>query len=262
LFFDDNRDTEARLNYLPMVARGRATLELRALMEVSSVDQFQLDRGRRAAPQVYEWLREQILTLHQAPGTTISRSQLVKRFGLSQTPIRDALLRLSGDGLVDIFPQSTTRVSPIDLQQATQIHFLRRGLELEIVRTLALAADKPFVPRLQAIIAGQTSCLESGDIDGFEIGDQAFHRQMYESANVPDLWRLIRERSGHIDRLRRLDLPTPGKIEEILVSHTAILRSIAASKGAEAQRHLREHLSGTLSRVNTVRKVHPSYVKG
>ncbi len=220
-----------------------------------------LDRARRAAPQVYEWLRDRIISLDYAPGTTLSRTDLVKRFALSQTPIRDALMRLSGDGLVDIFPQSTTRVSPIDLRQAIQTHFMRRSIEIEIVRSLALAADKPFVPRLKALVADQRAQYEGADLAAFEASDRAFHRVLYESANVPDLWTLIRDRSGHIDRLRRLDLPSPGKIEQILASHTAIVNAIAASDPAAAQESLRVHLSGTLSHIDEISAAHPSYVR-
>ena len=220
-----------------------------------------LDRARRAAPQVYEWLRERILSLEYAPRTTVSRNDLVKRFGLSQTPIRDALMRLSGEGLVDIFPQAATRVSPIDLRQATQTHFLRRSLEIEIVRTLALATEKPFVLQLETIVALQEAQMQNADLVAFEVSDRAFHRVLYEGANVPDLWSLIRDRSGHIDRLRRLDLPTPGKTEAILSSHKAIVRAIAASDPTEAQHQLREHLSGTLSHIDEIRAAHPSYVR-
>lgn len=220
-----------------------------------------LDRARRAAPQVYEWLRDRIISLDYAPGTTLSRTDLVKRFALSQTPIRDALMRLSGEGLVDIFPQSTTRVSPIDLRQAIQTHFMRRSIEIEIVRSLALAADKPFVPRLKAIVADQRAQYAGADLTAFEASDRAFHRVLYESADVPDLWTLIRDRSGHIDRLRRLDLPSPGKIEQILASHAAIVGAIAASDAAAAQESLRVHLSGTLSHIDEISAAHPSYVR-
>jgi DNA-binding GntR family transcriptional regulator len=220
-----------------------------------------LDQSRRAAPQVYEWLRDRIISLDYAPGTTLSRADLVRRFALSQTPIRDALMRLSGEGLVDIFPQSTTQVARIDLRQATQTHFMRRALEMEIVRQLALSPHKQFVPRLTALVAEQRASYADADLISFEASDKAFHRVLFESANVPDLWTLIRDRSGHIDRLRRLDLPSPGKIEQILASHAAIVAAIAASDANEAPERLREHLSGTLSHLDDIRAAHPSYVR-
>ena len=107
-----------------------------------------LDRTRQAAPQVFEWLRGSILSLQLAPGTALSRAELADRFELSQTPVRDALLQLAQAGLVDIFPQHATLVSRIDIPSATQAHFLRCAIELEVVRTLALApADDTAVLR-------------------------------------------------------------------------------------------------------------------
>ena len=210
-----------------------------------------LDRTRQAAPQVFEWLRESILSLQLAPGTALSRAELAERFELSQTPVRDALLQLAQEGLVDIFPQHATLVSRIDIPSATQAHFLRSAIELEVVRTLALApADDTAV--LRAKLTAQVdlqAALAIADTEEFIASDQAFHRLMYEAAGAPDLYELVRRRSGHLDRLRRLDLPSPGKVA-----------ALAAHDPDAAQAAMRTHLSGTLGRIADIRARHPDYV--
>ena len=125
------------------------------------------DRSRHAAPQVFEQLREMILSLALAPGTVLSRSELQQQFRLSSTPIRDALLQLQDEHLVEIFPQHATVVSPIDLALARQAQFLRRSVELEIVRTLAAAPDKALIARLNAIVAQQRAFGDAGDLEQF-----------------------------------------------------------------------------------------------
>ncbi|WP_445502727.1 GntR family transcriptional regulator [Microvirga sp. G4-2] len=220
-----------------------------------------LERGRQAAPQVFERLREAILSLELTPGTTLSRTTLAAQFGVSSTPIRDALMRLEEEGLVDVFPQHATVVSPIDLTLAHQAHFLRRSLELEIVRSLALNPDPRLVARLKGIVAQQQALMEANDLQAFEVADQDFHRTLYEAAQMQDLWLLVRSRSGHIDRLRRLNLPTPGKIEGIVRHHKLIVQAIADGKPDEAQQHLRDHLSGTLSHVDEISARYPGYVR-
>ena len=100
-----------------------------------------LDRSRQVAVQVYEILRERILAVELAPGALLVRGDIQEEFGVSQTPVRDALLRLQEEGLVDIFPQHATLVSRIDIGHARQAQFLRLSLELEAVRRLA--ADSP-----------------------------------------------------------------------------------------------------------------------
>src|ERR1700755_2956052 len=93
-----------------------------------------LDRDRQAAPQVFERLRGMIISLELPPGSPLSRAALAGQFGVSSTPIRDALMRLEEEGLVDVFPQYATVVSRVDVRLAQQAHFLRQAVELEIVR--------------------------------------------------------------------------------------------------------------------------------
>ena len=221
-----------------------------------------LDRTRQAAPQVFEWLRASILSLQLAPGTALSRTELADRFELSQTPVRDALLQLAQEGLVDIFPQHATLVSRIDIASATQAHFLRCAIELEVVRTLALAAAEDTAV-LRAKLAAQIdlqAALAIADTEEFIASDQAFHRLMYEAAGAPDLYELVRRRSGHLDRLRRLDLPSPGKAERVVRDHRAIVAALAARDPEAAQAAMRTHLSGTLGRIEDIRARHPDYV--
>ena len=85
-------------------------------MNVDASTTWQLrDRSQQAASRVFEQLRHMIVSLTLAPGTALSRSALQKEFGLSSTPIRDALMRLEEAGLVEVFPQSRTIVSLIDV---------------------------------------------------------------------------------------------------------------------------------------------------
>src|SRR3954464_15447671 len=111
-----------------------------------------LDRDRQAAPQVFERLRGMIIELELPPGSPLSRAPLAEQFGVSSTPIRDALMRLEEEGLVEVFPQYATVVSRIDVHRAQQAHFLRQALELEIVRALALKPDQSLVAELNATI--------------------------------------------------------------------------------------------------------------
>jgi DNA-binding GntR family transcriptional regulator len=219
-----------------------------------------LDRDRQAAPQVFERLRGMIIALELPPGSPLSRAALAKQFGVSSTPIRDALMRLEEEGLVEVFPQYATVVSRIDVHRAQQAHFLRQALELEIVRVLALKPDQALVAELNATIARQQQFLKTGAFEKFMAEDNEFHAQLYEAADKQDIWTLVRSRSGHIDRLRRLHLPSPGKAQDIVRHHRLIVKSIAGGQPEEAQKHLRTHLSGTLSELARIRTMHPEYL--
>ncbi|MCK1759308.1 GntR family transcriptional regulator [Bradyrhizobium sp. 137] len=219
-----------------------------------------LDRARQAAPQVFERLRNAILALELPPGAPLSRTDLAAQFGVSSTPIRDALMRLEEEGLVDVFPQHATVVSRVDVGRAEQAHFLRQALELEIVRLLAERHDAALVTRLDHAIALQQQFAKAGDFESFIAGDNDFHAQLYAAAGKQELWTLVRSRSGHIDRLRRLHLPSPGKAQNIVRHHRLITRAIEAGDAEAAQQHLRMHLSGTLSELDKIRSRYPEYL--
>ncbi|MGV7207045.1 GntR family transcriptional regulator [Oxalobacteraceae bacterium A2-2] len=221
---------------------------------------FRLDRSRSAASQVYEHLREQIVTLALKPGTALSRTQVAEALDLSPMPVRDALSRLEKEGLVEIFPQHLTRVRAIDLDSARQMHVLRLSVELEIVHGLAKAANPDIVKALRSAVARQRACLEVEDIGGFIRFDQEFHRTMYEAAQLMTVWHMIRGASGNLDRLRRLHVPLSGKAQTVLEEHTGIAEAIAKGDPAGAQEWLRKHLSGTLNELNSLRERYPGYM--
>jgi GntR family transcriptional regulator, rspAB operon transcriptional repressor len=219
------------------------------------------DRSRHAAPQVFEFLKERIVSLELKPGTVLSRTELQESFRLSSTPIRDALLKLQQEDLVEIFPQHATVVSPIDLAHARHAHFLRRSIELEVVRTLALAPESDIVRRLRDLIDEQKRLARINDLARFNSLDLDFHRTLCEGGGVPDLWNLVRRHSGHLDRLRRLHLPVRGKAKQILDDHAAIVDAIAAGQPEQAQDHVRDHLSKSLAFSGEMRARFPDYFR-
>jgi DNA-binding GntR family transcriptional regulator len=103
-------------------------------------------------------------------------------------------------------------------------------------------------------LVGEHSYLE------FIEADRAFHRLMYEAAGVPELFDLVRRRSGHVDRLRLLNLPSAGKTRNILRDHRRIVDALANGDAEAAQSGVREHLSGTLSKLDEIRRTHPNYL--
>ena len=219
------------------------------------------NRGRHGAPPVFERLREQIISLVLVPGTVLSRAALQDELGVSSTPIRDALLRLQEEDLVEVFPQSATVVSPIDLDLARQAQFLRRSIEQEAVRTLAEKPDATLLKRLHAIVADQRRHAKTGDLQEFSEADERFHKAIYEAAGVPDLWALVRRHSGHIDRLRRLHLPVSGKANEIIRDHQSIVKAIESGDPDAAQKQLRDHLSRSLAYSAELRTQFPAYFR-
>jgi DNA-binding GntR family transcriptional regulator len=216
---------------------------------------------RQATSPLYDMLRAEIVSLALAPGTIINRLDIQNRFGVSSTPVRDALMRLADEGLVDVVPQSATRVSLIDIGKAREAQFLRRALELEAIKTISDDADKAVIAELRELIALQKDAAAAEDFPAFDRHDGEFHRRIYEAAGVADLYQLVRLRSGHIDRIRRLHLPVPGKMQEVVRAHGAIVKAVAAGDAAEAQARMRDHLSRSLAYIPALRERHPDHFR-
>ena len=219
-----------------------------------------IDRKQPAVAQIYDHLRSQIISIAIPPGASLPRAQLAESYGVSQQPIREALLKLEEEGLVDTFPQSSTKVSRIDMRSVHEARFLRISIELEAVRNLALAAKELDFLAIEMLLVQQEKYLERNNIPAFAEADREMHRTMLELAGVAGLWSVIRSRSGHLDRLRNLHLPTPGKTRSVVDEHRKFIKAIIAGDAAAAQDALRAHLSGTIASVDDLRERYPDFM--
>ncbi|GAB5376754.1 MAG: hypothetical protein AcusKO_32160 [Acuticoccus sp.] len=137
--------------------------------------------GGPASHRVYEDLRYRIVALAVPPDTTLDRAQIAARFGVSQSPVRDALRQLEQDGLVKAFPQSRTVVTRIDLARIREEHFLRMAAECEVVRTLARQGGKAALTTARGLLRMQDALVgDVEQIDLFRQLDDAFHECLFE----------------------------------------------------------------------------------
>jgi DNA-binding GntR family transcriptional regulator len=214
-----------------------------------------------AAPdRVYSDLRDRILSFDLPPGATLGRSDLARAYGVSQTPVREALQRLEQDGLVLIVPQSKTVVAPIDVRQLAETQFLRVAVETEVVRRLAERDNAETVRHARSLVRMQRALLESEDeMAMFSDLDRAFHRALFAGVGMEALHEMLRRRLGHLYRCQRLELPRRGKMQEIVEAHDAILAAVSAGDGERAAQAMRAHLSNTINRIATLRGDFPAY---
>ncbi len=212
-----------------------------------------------AAKRVYAGLRAKILNLELRPDAIVARSEVALEFGVSQSPVREAIQKLTQDGLVISYPQSRTVVSRIDLDHAREAQYLRRSVEIEVVRELTKAADAASLAPAHRLLRMQRLAAEDNDIAEFKALDSLFHLSLFEAAGIPGLFHIVAGTAGHIDRLRRLNLPDPGKMASVLHDHEQVLAAIGSGDEAAAERAMRTHLSGTLSAAEEIRQKHPDF---
>lgn len=219
-----------------------------------------LAAAQHPALELAEDMRQRIVSLELEPGLSLSRKELQDHYGVSSTPVRDMLLKLQEDGLVEIFPQSRTIVSLIDLEQARQAHFLRSSVECALVRQLAARPDPLLIEALETILQLQEKSAPS-DLATFAALDKRFHQELFVSARMMHVYGVIRRESMHIDRIRALHLPVGGKAAQILRDHRQIIGCLKAADPAQAAEAMSAHLSQSIAIAGDLRNTMPAYFR-
>jgi DNA-binding GntR family transcriptional regulator len=193
------------------------------------------------------------------PGATLIEKDLCEAFGVSRTPVREALLRLAEDRLVDIFPQHGTFVARIAAAAVRDAMAMRQALELVTARRAALNASATDVKTLQRLIAQQRECALIKALDEFHVADEALHQRIAEIAGHPNFWRIIKREKAQVDRFRRLTLPMPRRLTSVVLEHRAIVEAIAKRDSVAAEAAMLAHLESVLPVFDQVRLAHPEY---
>lgn len=212
------------------------------------------------ATELVEEMRRRIVSLEFAPGSLLSRKELQDHYGVSSTPVRDMLLKLQEDGLVEIFPQSRTIVSLIDLDQAREAHFLRSSVERALVVQLASRPDPVLLASLENILALQELNAVSS-LAAFASLDQKFHEELFRSAGMLRLHAVIRRESMHIDRIRALHLPVGDKAIQILADHRRIIDCLRVGNPDRAAEAITRHLSQSIAVARDLQDKMPAYFR-
>lgn len=220
---------------------------------------MKIDRRQSTAHQIYENLHRQIIDMSMVPGSVLSKQEIAQKFGVSPSPVRDALLQLQSEGLVDIVPQSKTTVSLIDVQDARELHFLRLSVEIEVVRTLLTTITSAQLSDLKVWNERLNIELKAGDKSAFRQTDTSFHEQLYTLAGVPGMAKIITARRGHYDRIRGLYLAYGERQKVVISEHDDILAAIESKDAAAADRAVRTHLGKSLAIIDEIRAQNPTY---
>lgn len=213
----------------------------------------------RARDHVYDRLRESIVTAELAPGRQLSENELASRLGVSRTPVREALVRLRDDRLVDIVPQLGTFVARISDRALADAQFVREALECAAIRLAAVRATPADVLALRAILSRQEAARDAHDFERFSALDHELHRALCELSGHGVAWRLAGRANGHLDRVRRLSLPDSAYLAEMVVEHGEVVAAVEAGDPDAAEVTLRHHLRMVLSVLPDLRAEHPGW---
>jgi DNA-binding GntR family transcriptional regulator len=217
-------------------------------------------QARATASSIVEGeLRQAIIAMRLAPGEALNEKAIAARFGVSRTPVREAMLSLKDDGLVEIFPQSGTFVARIPLELIPEAVLIRKALECMAAEEAAKRRDEAALTRLRATIRDQQHAAKAGDQHRFHEADEAFHALISEAAGYPGIWRMAQSVKAQVDRCRRLTLPVPGRMAKVIAEHQRIIEAIAAGDVSGARAALIAHLEAVLPDLTQMQRENPDY---
>ena len=229
-----------------------------------------LDDGghRQLKDTVYLQLRDDIVNGTLPPGAVLREAELATRFGVSKTPLRDALVRLQKDGFVEIPPYRSAVVVGYSRTDLREIYELRELLEGACARQAAFHISADALAELARIVRASADCVtgpEMGRVMGPGMGpgmgtavaagredelagllDQ-FDLVMYAQSRNSRIDEMVGNIRGHIQRIGRLTTGIPGRLAKSVPEHEAIYEAIVQRDGAAAEALMRRHILSVMA---------------
>lgn len=200
-------------------------------------------RPRRATTsmQIYTELRRRIVTGALRPMQCLSETDLAASFGVSRTPIREALSKLEEEALVEIRPRFGTFIAPILPAKVKGSQFVREALECTAIVLAASHCTDTQAGELDRILAVER---HAADDESFFLADDMLHRTLLRIAGQEAAWQVVHTAKAVIDRVRYLSVQRPTKRQSILAEHGSIVDRVRARDPAGAADAMRQHLRG------------------
>ena len=202
---------------------------------------------RQLKDTVYLQLRDDIISGALPTGAVLREAELAARFGVSKTPLRDALVRLQKDGFVDIPPYRSAVVTGYSESDLREIYELRELLEGACARQAALHISDDALTGLARIVEASAACVTGDEAIPGKEEELArlihqFDLVLYAQSRNSRVDEIIGNLRGHVQRIGRLTTGIPGRLAKSVAEHQAIYEAIVRRDGAAAETLMREHI--------------------
>lgn len=187
-------------------------------------------------------LRAAVISGEMKPGEVYSAPALGKRFGVSPTPVREAMLDLAKEGLVISLPNKGFRVTEVSDEDLDEITALRLLIEPPTVFQVAPLIDDAGLARLREMANDIVDFAVAGDLIQYTEADRVFHIAILEYSGNKRLIALISELRSHTRLLGLSRLAAAGKLRDAALEHVELVDLLAAGKAAEAQELMTVHI--------------------
>ena len=206
-----------------------------------------LDPPGSLARQAYVAIRRAIQDRHLVQGELYSEGELAESLGISRTPVREALIELSREGLVEIVRQRGFRLRQLGPIEQQEVFELRRVLETFVVRRLAEVGDPDHITALRAVLARQANDLD--DPNAFLVVDEEFHLLMPALAGLERTREMLAILRGAMWLIGSTAMVVPERLPHILEEHSAVVDGIESGDPDAAEAAIRYHIATTSTAV-------------
>lgn len=191
---------------------------------------------------VTQALRAAVISGEMKPGEVYSAPTLGKRFGVSPTPVREAMLDLAKEGLVTSLPNKGFRVTEVSDADLDEIAALRLLIEPPTVKEVTPLIDADGLARLRAMAADIVEYAGNSDLIGYTEADMNFHLAILEYSGNRRLVSLIADLRAHTRLLGLAPLAASGKLRDMALEHIELVDLMEAGKADQAQELMRVHI--------------------
>jgi hypothetical protein len=192
--------------------------------------------------EVADLIREKIFTHELSPGSWIDEKSLTTQFGISRTPLREAIKVLASEGLITMKIRRGAYVTEVDKNEIAQIFHVIALLEGNACKVVAKKATEQQLELLDGIHLRLEKAAADRDIDRFFELNQEFHDKIQEISGNRWMRKVITDLRQVLKLQRRNSLTKMGRLEQSLQEHRQILSAIISRKGDEAQELMINHL--------------------
>jgi DNA-binding GntR family transcriptional regulator len=200
------------------------------------------------ADAAYARLAEAIATCEIPAGSPLNEREMAARLGMSRTPLRAALHRLSLEGLVTTVPKKGTHVTTLDARDVEDSTAVREALEVEMARRVIDAGIQPDAAALQELLAAQRHAVEHLDSPAFLRADEQFHLLLLAASGNHSAIDAAQRAWLHVNRARYTVPMTVADMRNALRGHREIAAAVAERSAPRAERAIRAHLEEPLRR--------------
>ncbi|MCG2634555.1 MAG: GntR family transcriptional regulator [Gammaproteobacteria bacterium] len=201
---------------------------------------------------VYRQLKEMILSFALYPGSRITENELSKRFGVSRTPVREALQRLAAEGYLTIRPKQGCFIREIDIDEINDYYEVRIALEMEALALAGVNMPDSQLDALAALWDPQQVPKSPMPVESMAARDEQFHSSLALGAGNSVLARYLEDVNEHLHIVRRLDFTKPERIEQTYAEHHKILELLRQRDVKSAQALMLGHIRKSANVAKTI----------